>query len=147
MIGNAKTLARLLGFPYFPLTPTFPLARAAGRGAAADEVDDPVRRADPHGRLSAGGGGGPDADVQPDGPGAGDDPAHAVQAAGAAAVGVLLDARLSAASRRPCRVGRRGAPPREGRARPPLPPSSVLLRVLAVDAQARAGGPGGAAGG
>ncbi|MEU8033726.1 lysophospholipid acyltransferase family protein [Streptomyces sp. NPDC049099] len=24
MIGNAKTLARLLGFPYFPLTPTFP---------------------------------------------------------------------------------------------------------------------------
>ncbi|WP_263166869.1 lysophospholipid acyltransferase family protein [Streptomyces sp. SCSIO ZS0520] len=25
MIGNAKTLARLLGFPYFPITPTFPL--------------------------------------------------------------------------------------------------------------------------
>ncbi|WP_217168636.1 lysophospholipid acyltransferase family protein [Streptomyces sp. AC512_CC834] len=24
MIGNSKTLARLLGFPYFPLTPTFP---------------------------------------------------------------------------------------------------------------------------
>ncbi|MDW6060881.1 lysophospholipid acyltransferase family protein [Streptomyces sp. NPDC059679] len=24
MIGNAKTLARLLGFPYFPVTPTFP---------------------------------------------------------------------------------------------------------------------------
>ncbi|MFD9217734.1 lysophospholipid acyltransferase family protein [Streptomyces sp. NPDC059544] len=24
MIGNAKTLARLLGFPYFPITPTFP---------------------------------------------------------------------------------------------------------------------------
>ncbi|MCH0563116.1 MULTISPECIES: lysophospholipid acyltransferase family protein [unclassified Streptomyces] len=24
LIGNAKTLARLLGFPYFPLTPTFP---------------------------------------------------------------------------------------------------------------------------
>ncbi|MGV9250418.1 lysophospholipid acyltransferase family protein [Streptomyces sp. NPDC003697] len=24
MIGNAKTVARLLGFPYFPLTPTFP---------------------------------------------------------------------------------------------------------------------------
>ncbi|WP_369391063.1 lysophospholipid acyltransferase family protein [Streptomyces sp. CG1] len=24
MLGNAKTLARLLGFPYFPLTPTFP---------------------------------------------------------------------------------------------------------------------------
>ncbi|MFF8429897.1 lysophospholipid acyltransferase family protein, partial [Streptomyces sp. NPDC016566] len=24
MIGNSKTLARVLGFPYFPLTPTFP---------------------------------------------------------------------------------------------------------------------------
>ena len=24
MIGNAKTLARLLGLPYFPITPTFP---------------------------------------------------------------------------------------------------------------------------
>ncbi|MFJ6654752.1 lysophospholipid acyltransferase family protein [Streptomyces sp. NPDC091377] len=24
MLGNSKTLARLLGFPYFPLTPTFP---------------------------------------------------------------------------------------------------------------------------
>ncbi|CAM5672008.1 hypothetical protein SHIRM173S_01031 [Streptomyces hirsutus] len=24
MIGNARTVARLLGFPYFPLTPTFP---------------------------------------------------------------------------------------------------------------------------
>ncbi|MFD5370271.1 lysophospholipid acyltransferase family protein [Streptomyces sp. NPDC127103] len=24
MVGNAKTLARVLGFPYFPLTPTFP---------------------------------------------------------------------------------------------------------------------------
>ncbi|MGW2848345.1 1-acyl-sn-glycerol-3-phosphate acyltransferase [Streptomyces sp. NPDC001274] len=24
MVGNSKTLARLLGFPYFPITPTFP---------------------------------------------------------------------------------------------------------------------------
>ncbi|MYT70351.1 MULTISPECIES: lysophospholipid acyltransferase family protein [unclassified Streptomyces] len=24
MVGNAKTLARVLGFPYFPITPTFP---------------------------------------------------------------------------------------------------------------------------
>ena len=24
MVGNARTLARLLGFPYFPVTPTFP---------------------------------------------------------------------------------------------------------------------------
>jgi len=30
MIGNAKTLARLLGFPYFPITPTFPLLGPLG---------------------------------------------------------------------------------------------------------------------
>ncbi len=24
MLGNAKTLARIMGLPYFPLTPTFP---------------------------------------------------------------------------------------------------------------------------
>jgi len=30
MIGNAKTLARLLGLPYLPITPTFPLLGALG---------------------------------------------------------------------------------------------------------------------
>jgi 1-acyl-sn-glycerol-3-phosphate acyltransferase len=30
MIGNAKTLARLLGVPYLPITPTFPLLGALG---------------------------------------------------------------------------------------------------------------------
>ncbi|WP_328311265.1 acyltransferase family protein [Streptomyces sp. NBC_00442] len=30
MIGNSKTLARLLGIPYFPLTPTFPWLGPAG---------------------------------------------------------------------------------------------------------------------
>jgi 1-acyl-sn-glycerol-3-phosphate acyltransferase len=30
MIGNAKTLARLLGLPYLPVTPTFPLLGALG---------------------------------------------------------------------------------------------------------------------
>ena len=30
MIGNAKTLARLLGLPYFPITPTFPLLGPLG---------------------------------------------------------------------------------------------------------------------
>ncbi|MEU0691831.1 lysophospholipid acyltransferase family protein [Streptomyces uncialis] len=30
MIGNSKTLARLLGFPYFPITPTFPLLGPLG---------------------------------------------------------------------------------------------------------------------
>ncbi|TVL93506.1 lysophospholipid acyltransferase family protein [Streptomyces sp. SAJ15] len=30
MVGNARTLARLLGFPYFPITPTFPLLGPLG---------------------------------------------------------------------------------------------------------------------
>ncbi|MFE0421238.1 lysophospholipid acyltransferase family protein [Streptomyces sp. NPDC058953] len=30
MVGNAKTLARLLGLPYFPITPTFPLLGPVG---------------------------------------------------------------------------------------------------------------------
>jgi 1-acyl-sn-glycerol-3-phosphate acyltransferase len=30
MIGNAKTLARLVGLPYFPITPTFPLLGPLG---------------------------------------------------------------------------------------------------------------------
>jgi hypothetical protein len=30
MIGNAKTAARLLGVPYFPITPTFPLLGPLG---------------------------------------------------------------------------------------------------------------------
>ncbi|HEX6756669.1 MAG TPA: lysophospholipid acyltransferase family protein [Mycobacteriales bacterium] len=30
MLGNAKTLARLLGLPYFPITPTFPLLGPLG---------------------------------------------------------------------------------------------------------------------
>ena len=30
MIGNAKTAARLLGLPYFPITPTFPLLGPLG---------------------------------------------------------------------------------------------------------------------
>ena len=47
MIGNAKALARLLGLPYFPITPTFPLLGPARAGAAAVEVAHRVRRADP----------------------------------------------------------------------------------------------------
>ena len=51
MVGNSRTLARLLGFPYFPLTPTFPWLGPARHDPAAHEVDDPVRRADPHRQL------------------------------------------------------------------------------------------------
>ncbi|MGW1979826.1 lysophospholipid acyltransferase family protein [Streptomyces sp. NPDC001889] len=60
MIGNAKTLARLLGIPYFPVTPTFPWLGPLGavplptkwtiqfgepietKGFSADAVDDPM---------------------------------------------------------------------------------------------------------
>src|SRR5690606_13790625 len=99
--------------PVLPADADLPLAGAAGARAAADEVDDPVRGADPDGRLSAGGGGGPDADVQPDGSGAGADPAHAVQVAGAAQVGVLLGAaaRRGAAGDSPPQRGPGRAPP------------------------------------
>ena len=44
MIADIKLLARLLGLPYFPVTPLFPLAGPAGLGAAAVEVAHPVRR-------------------------------------------------------------------------------------------------------
>ena len=30
MLGNARTLARMLGLPYFPITPTFPLLGPLG---------------------------------------------------------------------------------------------------------------------
>ncbi|MFJ6696236.1 1-acyl-sn-glycerol-3-phosphate acyltransferase [Streptomyces sp. NPDC091272] len=60
MIGNAKTLARVLGFPYFPITPTFPWLGPLGavplptkwtiqfgepietKGYPADAADDPM---------------------------------------------------------------------------------------------------------
>ena len=46
MLGNAKTLARLLGLPYAPDHADVPAARAARRRAAAEQVDHRVRRAD-----------------------------------------------------------------------------------------------------
>ena len=46
MIADVKLLARLLGLPYFPITPLFPLAGPARDDAAAVEVAHPVRRAD-----------------------------------------------------------------------------------------------------
>ena len=46
-------LARLIGAPYFPVTPTFPLARPARRRAAAVEVADRVPRADRDRRRTA----------------------------------------------------------------------------------------------
>ena len=58
-----------------------PVARSARHGAAALEVDPRVRRADPHRRLRARRGRGPDAGLQRHRPGARDHPAHAVRPA------------------------------------------------------------------
>ena len=54
LVGNIPSLARLLGVPYIPITPFFPLARAARADPAAVEVADRVRRADPHRRYDDG---------------------------------------------------------------------------------------------
>jgi 1-acyl-sn-glycerol-3-phosphate acyltransferase len=51
MIANAKFLARIFGFPYFPITWQFPAAGAAGSHPAALEVADRLRRADRDGLL------------------------------------------------------------------------------------------------
>ncbi len=80
-IGDIKPLARLFGAPYFPVTPMFPLLRPARARPAAVEVVHRVRRADPHRHHRRGRGRRPDDGVQPDRPGARDDPAHPVPAA------------------------------------------------------------------
>ena len=46
ILGNVKTLARLLGLPYVPVTPTFPWLGPLGADPAAQQVDHRVRRAD-----------------------------------------------------------------------------------------------------
>ena len=45
-LGESRLLARLIGAPYFPITPTFPALGPARRGPAALEVADRVLRAD-----------------------------------------------------------------------------------------------------
>lgn len=102
-----------------------PVAGTAGSGAAADEVDDPVRRADPDGRLSAGGGGRPDADVQPDRPGTGNDSAHPLQAARTATLGVLLGKDQKNTERRRDRFATSGDPRRRCPGREAAPGSAA----------------------
>ena len=92
LVGNIPSLARLLGIPYLPITPLFPLARAARPDPAALEVADRVRRADPHRRVRRGRGRRPDAGLQRHRPGARVDPADAVHAADAAQVRLQLTA-------------------------------------------------------
>ncbi len=90
LVGNVPALARLLGVPYIPITPFFPPARAAGAGAVAVEVAPGVRRAHPDRRVRRWRGGRPDAGLQRDRPGAGDDPADALHAVDGPRVGLPL---------------------------------------------------------
>jgi 1-acyl-sn-glycerol-3-phosphate acyltransferase len=89
LIGNIKPLARLLGTPYFPVTPTFPWLGPLGMLPLPSkwliEFCEPIQTA---GGRSGG-------RVQPRGPGTGDDPADPAQ-----------DAR---APPRPVRLGGAGA--------------------------------------
>ena len=89
MLADVRLLARLFGLPYFPITPLFPLAGPAGlvplpskwHIAFGEPIPDRAlrgrRRRRPHGHLRA------------DRPGARDDPADAVPAAGRAPQHVL----------------------------------------------------------
>ena len=82
MLGDIKPLARLLGMPYFPVTPTFPWLGPLGLVPLPSkwliEFCEPIPTA--HLRRL---GGRPDGRVQPRRPGARDDPADPVPAAGA----------------------------------------------------------------
>ncbi len=54
LVGNVPALARLLGHPLPADHAVLPVAGSAGHGAAAVEVADRVRRADPHRHLRPG---------------------------------------------------------------------------------------------
>ena len=84
MIGNLDGLARLLGVPYVPMTPTFPWLGPLGLIPLPSkwiiEFGEPIddRRSSRRRRRR------PDARLRPHRPDPGDDPADAVLAAGAA---------------------------------------------------------------
>ena len=92
LVGNVPSLARLLGLPYLPITPFFPLLGPLGLIPLPSkwiiEFGEPVRTD----AYDAGGRRRPDAAVQRHRPGARDDPADALQAAGRPRQRVLLTA-------------------------------------------------------
>ncbi len=90
MLGNARTLARVLGVPYFPLTPDLSLAGAARADPAAQQVVHRVRRADRDRRVRPGRRRGPDAGLRAHRPGPRADPGQPVPAADAAPLGLAL---------------------------------------------------------
>ncbi len=75
-IGDIRPLARLLGAPYFPVTPDVPAARPARGDPAPVEVVHRVRRADPHRHDRPRRGRRPHDGLQHHRPGPRDHPAH-----------------------------------------------------------------------
>ena len=92
-LGESRAAARLVGAPYFPLTPTFPWLGPLGAVAASLQVADRVLRADPHGRLRPRGSRGSRARVRAIGAGAGDDPGEGLREPRQARPGLRLGRR------------------------------------------------------
>ena len=90
MVGNIPTLARLLGLPYIPITPFFPLLGPLGLIPLPSkwiiEFGEPIETD----KIGAGRRRRPDAGLQPHRPGPRDHPADALQAAAAAPQRLLL---------------------------------------------------------
>ena len=90
LVGNMPSLARLLGVPYIPITPFFPLLGPLGLVPLPSkwllEFGEPIRTDELRRRR----GRRPDAGLQRHRPGARDDPADALLAADAAPVGLPL---------------------------------------------------------
>ena len=82
MIADVKLLARVLGLPYFPITPLFPLAGPAGLVPLPSKWHIAFGDADRHRRLRRVRGRRSDGHLRADRPGARDHPADAVSAAG-----------------------------------------------------------------
>ena len=93
LIARAPALARVLGVPYFPITPLFPVVGPARHDPSAEQVDHPVRRGHHHRRARSWCSRRPHDRVQHHRPGARDHPADPVRAADAAAERLLLASR------------------------------------------------------
>ena len=89
MIADVKLLARVLGLPYFPITPLFPLAGPAGLVPLPSKWHITFGDADRDGRLRRIRGRRPDGHLRAHRPGARDHPADAVPVADQASQHVL----------------------------------------------------------
>ena len=107
-IADSRTLARAIGAPFVPITPTFPWLGPLGPDPAAVAVADRVLRADRPLRVRPGGRRRPPARLRPLRAGPRDDPGEALREPGQARVGVPLDGAGDVRpSRASCRRWRR----------------------------------------